>query len=258
MAIQRLYGHDLDQTIQNRKRLLQNRNLLFWYECLYADLFRGIADIDRKRILEIGSGTSPLKMFLPHVITSDILKLDYLDIIFDCHDIRNCEQVPNNSIDIITLTNVLHHLSDPIRFLCEATTKLSHGGFLFIVEPYFSALSYPLYKILHPEATSFNCAHPILDDVQGPLSSSNQAIPYMIFFSRQDWLLRLSAHYDLEKTHVEYFSSLAYMATGGISRIFPCPHALYRRLFTFDKRFAAKFPRLFASFFTAKLISKND
>jgi SAM-dependent methyltransferase len=254
---QTLYQHDLDQTQVNRDRLQRNRNLMFWYQKLYQDLFRMIPDIYEKRVLEIGSGTSPLKIFLPNVITTDVLKLEHLDIVFDCHDIADFSEIPDHSIDVITLTNVLHHLRDPIQFLCNATRKLTKGGQVFIVEPYFSLLSYPLFKFLHHEPVDFDISRPVLDTVEGPLSSSNQAIPYMIFFSRPSWQKELSGYYDLDETRFGFFTSLAYMVTGGISRIFPVPHWLYRPYLTLDQFLARVLPKIFASFFSVRLVAKR-
>jgi SAM-dependent methyltransferase len=191
------------------------------------------------------------------VITSDVLKLEHLDIVFDCHDIADFSAIPNHSIDIITLTNVLHHLRDPIQFLRSAVCKLTKGGEVFIVEPYFSALSYPLFKFLHHEPVNFNISRPVLDAVDGPLSSSNQAIPYMIFFSRSKWLRELSDCYELEETRFGFFTSLAYMMTGGISRIFPVPHWIYRPYLVFDQLLARSLPKLFASFFSVRLVAKR-
>ena len=211
MGSQKLYQHDLDKTLVNRQRLQSNRNLMFWYQELYRDVFHTAPNIAQKRILEIGSGTSPLKMFLPNVITSDVLKLDHLDIVFDCHNIADLSQIPDHSIDVITLTNVLHHLRDPIHFLRSATRKLTKGGEVFIVEPYFSVLSYPLFKFLHHEPMNFGISRPVLDMVDGPLSSSNQAMSYMIFFTRPNWLGELADCYELDETHFGFFTSLAYM-----------------------------------------------
>jgi len=254
---QTLYQHDLDQTQANRERLQKNRNLMFWYQELYRDLFRVIPDISEKRVLEIGSGTSPLRMFLPNVITTDVLRLEHLDIVFDCHDIADFSEIPDHSIDVITLTNVLHHLRDPVQFLRSATRKLAKGGQVFIVEPYFSLLSYPLFKFLHHEPVNFDISRPVLGKVNGPLSSSNQAIPHMIFFSRSDWLRELSDYYELNETRIGFFTSIAYMLTGGISRIFPVPHWIYRPYLVLDRSLATLLPKIFASFFSARLVAKR-
>ena len=254
---QTLYQHDLNKTEANLQLLKKNRNLLFWYSELYRELLEMVPDVSEKKILEIGSGNSPLKEFFPNVITSDILKLSHLDHVFDCHDINNFTGILDHSIDIMILTNVLHHLQDPIKFLCNATQKLKKGGELFILEPYFSLVSYPLFRFLHHESVDFSISRPVLSTIEGPLSSSNQAIPYMIFFSKKIWLNDLAGSYNLAKIHFSFYSSISYMITGGISRVFPVPHHLYQYFFKIDRSLALLFPNLFASFFIVKLVSKR-
>src|SRR4051794_18865275 len=108
---------DRAATLRNRARLSANPNLLFWYRELYRDQFRDLPNPATLSILEIGSGTSPLKQFFSNVITSDVLDLDYLDLVFDCHDIDKLDAIKDSSLDVITLTNVLHHLKSPVAFL---------------------------------------------------------------------------------------------------------------------------------------------
>lgn len=254
---QPLYQKDLEQTRVSRAKLSQNANLMYWYQELYREVLTSDPDISRKRVLEIGSGASPLKNFLDTVMTSDVLQLDYLDVVFDCHQIAQTDAILDRSIDIITLTNVLHHLHDPLQFLRGAVKKLAPGGQVVMVEPYFSWLSYPLYKSLHHEPVNFNIKRPVLEEIQGPLSTSNQAMPYMIFFSRPEWLSELSDCYSLEKTYHGYFSCLSYMLTGGISRTFYVPQALYRWFFKFDCWLARRWPKIFASFFITRLVVKE-
>ncbi|MGE5209130.1 MAG: class I SAM-dependent methyltransferase, partial [Alphaproteobacteria bacterium] len=138
-------------TLRNRARLRANQNLLFWYRELYRDQFKGFANPSALSILEIGSGTSPLKQFLPNAITSDVLDLDYLDIVFDCHEIDKLDAIKDESLDVITLTNVLHHLKNPIAFLNAAANKLKPGGKVVATEPFFSLLSTPIFRYLHHE-----------------------------------------------------------------------------------------------------------
>lgn len=254
---QPLYQKDLDQTRACRERLKSNANLMFWYKELFQELFDAVPDISTKRVLEIGSGASPLKTFLPSVITSDILQLEYLDIVFDCHNIADTDAIQDHSLDVIVLTNVLHHLRNPLQFLQGATKKLAAGGQIWMTEPYFSGLSYPLYKTLHHEPVNFNIQRPVLDEIQGPLSTSNQAMPYMIFFSRPDWRAELADCYDLQKIQYGFYTSLSYMMTGGISRNFPVPSPLYRTYFKLDRWLARCWPKTFASFFSARLLVKE-
>lgn len=246
---------DLDKqlTIENRERLQRNANLLYWYEQLYRQQFGDITDFANKRVLEIGSGTSPIKRFHPHVLTSDVLPLDYLDFVFDCHQIDAVTAIPNASFDVITLTNVLHHLQDPLDFLEKVAVKLKRGGRLIATEPYFSALSTPIWQYLHHEPVDFSIQEPKLETVQGPLTTSNQAMPYLIFKKRREWAERLAGFYD-KPIETRPFSSLSYLVTGGISRKLRVPRLVYRSLFGFDQFLARVAPDLFASFFTIVLV----
>jgi SAM-dependent methyltransferase len=244
---------DHEQTLRNRAGLARNRNLLFWYRELYRDHFKDFSEPEKLSILEIGSGTSPLKRFYPCIVTSDVLNLDYLDLVFDCHEIDKLTAIEDNSLDIVTLTNVLHHLRSPITFLNRAASKLKSGGKVIATEPFFSLLSTPIYKYLHPEAVDFVPREPVMQEVRGPLASSNQALPWLIFFRQRDWLQRLNENYDIAGLSLRGFTALSYMITGGISRKLPIPHFLYRALFPVDLALSRHFPGLCASFFTLTL-----
>jgi SAM-dependent methyltransferase len=253
MVLQSQEAKDRAETLRNRARLAANKNLLFWYRELYRDQFRDIPNPTTLRILEVGSGTSPLKQFLSNIITSDVLDLDYLDLVFDCHEIDKLDTIKDKSIDVITLTNVLHHLKSPIAFLNRAAGKLKSGGKVIATEPFFSLLSTPIFKYLHHEPVDFHISEPELGEVQGPLASANIALPWLIFFRRREWLQRLNENFNVASLSARPFSSLSYMATGGISHRLPIPGFLYRVLFLIDREFSHYFPSLCASFFTITL-----
>ena len=246
-------AEDRAATLRNRARLAANKNLLFWYGELYRDQFRDLPNPQTLSILEVGSGTSPLKQFLSNVITSDVLNLDYLDLVFDCHEIDKLDAIPDKSVDVITLTNVLHHLKSPIGFLNCAASKLKSGGKVIATEPFFSLLSTPMFKYLHHEPVDFSISEPELGEVQGPLASANIALPWLIFFRRSEWLQRLSKSFDIATLSTRPFSALSYMATGGISRRLSVPCFLYRIFFPMDLTLSRCFPRFCASFFTLTL-----
>ena len=253
MMVQSEKTQDRAVTLRNRARLGANQNLLFWYRELYRDQFEGIPDLVTLSVLEVGSGTSPLKQFLPNVVTSDVLDLDYLDLVFDCHEIDKFDAISDESFDVITLTNVLHHLKSPIAFLNRAANKLKPGGKIIATEPFFSRVSTPIFKYLHYEPVDFEISEPELKDVRGPLASANIALPWLIFFCRRDWAENLSENYDVANGSVRFFSSMSYMATGGISHKLPVPAWLYRAFFAMDLLLSRCFPRLCASFFTIVL-----
>ena len=244
---------DRAATLRNRARLGANKNLLFWYRELYRDQFKDVPNPSALSILEIGSGTSPLKQFLSNVVTSDVLNLDYLDLVFDCHEIDKLDAIEDNSLDVITLTNVLHHLKSPIAFLNRAASKLKPGGKVIATEPFFSLLSTVIFKYLHHEPVDFRIPEPDLGDVQGPLSSANIALPWLIFFRRPEWVQRLNDHFDLTRFFTRPFSAVSYMVTGGISHRVPVPSFVYRLLFRADLSLSRRFPSFCAAFFTVTL-----
>lgn len=110
------YVEDRAATLSNRAALDANRNLLFWYRQLYAHPFRNLPPPEGLKILEIGGGVSPRRRFQLNVLTSDVLELNYLDYVFGCHAIDQFALLKDESLDVITLTNVLHHLQSPLDF----------------------------------------------------------------------------------------------------------------------------------------------
>lgn len=247
------YQKDRAETLRNRERLDANANLLYWYRQLYREQFRELPDPENLRILEVGSGVSPLRRFYPNVITSDVLELDYLDHVFDCHEIDQISALSEESLDVITLTNVLHHLKSPLEFLHRAASKLKPGGKIIATEPYLSVFSTAIFKYFHHEPVDFSITQPQLPDVRGPLASANIALPWLIFVKHPHWRESLRAEFDFDDISFSPFSAISYMVTGGISRRLLIPGLIYKAFFLVDLILSKTFPRLFASFFTITL-----
>jgi hypothetical protein len=147
----------------------------------------------------------------------------------------------------------LHHLKSPIAFLNRAASKLKSGGKLIATEPFFSALSTVIFRYLHHETVDFRISKPELGQVQGPLASANIALPWLIFFRKNEWLQSLNDNFDLTNCSARPFGAVSYMVTGGISRKLPIPQLFYRVLFPIDLALSRRLPRLCAAFFTVTL-----
>jgi hypothetical protein len=173
--------------------------------------------------------------------------------VFDCHEIDKLDAIKDSSLDVITLTNVLHHLKSPIAFLNRAASKLKSGGKMIATEPFFSVLSTPIFTYLHHEPVDFRISEPELGNVQSPLASANIALPWLIFFRRHEWLQRLNENFDVNNLSTQPFSAFSYMATGGISHRLPVPYFVYRALFSTDLAISRRFPGFCAAFFTVTL-----
>lgn len=249
---------DRQETLKNRDRVLQNKKLLAWFEGLYRQMFeQKFKSEESLRVLEIGSGTSPLKKFYPQVITSDILPMGHIDLVFDAHKIDELNQVPDESLDVITMTNVLHHLERPIDFLNAAAIKLKPGGQVVLVEPFFSWISSLIFLYLHHEPTDFHVKNPIIERQFNPLGTANICLPHLIFFKHKAWLGMLGARYNLESLQIDHYSFITYALSGGVSRNFPVPTSLFKMILVVDRWLAKTFPRIFAFEFIAYLPKKK-
>jgi len=248
------FDQDRQKTLSHRVKLNHNKKLLYWYERLYHEMFYGIEDLQAKKILDIGSGISPLKRWYAHVLTSDILPIDSLDYVFDANEIDLFAPIADESLDIITLTNVLHHLRWPIAFLVKTAKKLKPRGQVILVEPYFSTLSSFIYKYVHHESVDMKIENPELEAIKGPLTTANIALPYLIFFGANQWKKSLSCVYTIESRHIRYYTGLSYMLTGGLTCNTHIPQWLFVRIFGLDHRLTKLFPRILSSFFVVTLI----
>lgn len=252
---------DLDKevavTLQNKHRLSNNQNLIKWYQLLYEQIFKNNPKITpASRILEIGSGTSPLRLFVPTVITSDVLPIDHLDYTFDIHQIDKLSEIADGSLDVITMTNVLHHLEYPVEALRKASCKLRSGGIVICVEPYFSWVSSLIYLFLHHEPTDFSAKAPIIERKNGPLETANICMPYLIFFKKKKWLDALSDIYQTDHLKFSFFSSLSYALTGGIANKLSIPRWLFNVILPADRLLARTFPKIFSFEFIVTIEKK--
>jgi len=250
------FDKDLKITIDNRSKLFKNKNLLYWYKKSYEVIFNNIENIDNLSILEIGSGTSPIKHFYPNIKTSDILPLDHCDYKFDALKIDDLNELDGKTFDIITFSNVLHHIEKPLDFLLKCEKRLNENGRLIFLEPYLSFFSRFIYKYIHHELTDESIIKPEINCIQGPLSSSNSALPYLIFVKNNQWCSLVKEKFDIKQ--IFYFTSLSYFFTGGISHKFPIPHFIYRGIFIIDSFLTRLFPKLLSSFFILQLEKRNN
>lgn len=127
-------------------------------------------------ILELGSGCGFVKSVIPEAVTSDVIPYPGIDQVIDATKM----DLPDASVRLICMWNVLHHIPDPEAFFREANRCLVPGGRVFIVDQYAGWLSSPIYKHFH---------HEPFDDTtkewrfasSGPLSGANGALAGIFF-----------------------------------------------------------------------------
>jgi len=147
------------------KRIYQD-----WYEMIFQH------SKEEMQILEIGSGAGFLNLFSKNVILTDVLHLKGINLQCDGHSLP----IKSQELDSIVTVNVLHHLSDPEKFFMEASRCLKVDGTICMIEPWATPWSIIFYPNFHhepfdPNSADWGCKE------GGPLSNSNQAIPWIIF-----------------------------------------------------------------------------
>lgn len=205
--------YDLDdprRTMQHAEIIKSKPFLKKLYIDWYKIFANEVQDLPNGKMIEIGSGGGFLKEIIPSVITSDILPLENCDMIF------SAENLPfeNESLSAIFMVNVLHHISRPKLFFDQAQQKLMKGGKIVMIETANSALSSFIYRTFHHEPFDVNAGWEL--NGYGPLSISNQAIPWIIFERDREVFLKLFPKLKIES--IKYHTPLRYILSGGVSR----------------------------------------
>ncbi len=206
-------------TLAHRDIILKKPFLKKLYKKWYAVFIKKAREVNAGKYLEIGSGGGFLKEVFPEVITSDVLELPNIDMIF------SAEEMPfaDGELGAIMMLNVFHHIPRPYLFLSEAQRTLIKGGKIIMTEPANSALGRLIYKKFHHEPFDEKGGREIKPG--NPLSNSNQALPY-IYFERDLEAFRKSFPL-LRIKEVKYHTPFLYVLSGGVSRSPLLPYFAY-------------------------------
>ena len=240
---------DKPETTIRHKDIIQQKPFLYKvYTRWYAGFAEAAAALPEGRLLEIGSGGGFLKEVMPQVYTSDILPLPYCDGCF------SAESIPfeDNSTAGIFMLNVFHHIPDPAAFLKEAERVLVPGGAIIMIEPAHTPFSSFIYKNFHH--APFDTKGDGFVKSGGPLSGSNQALPWIIF--SRDRSLFEQRFPQLEVVSVKLHSPLRYIISGGLSKPALLPSFMYGAV-TFSEKLMSPLNPLFALFQTIKIQKKE-
>ena len=210
---------DPNASLAHRDIILKKPFIKKLYNDWYLIFIIKSKEIKNGKYLEIGSGGGFLKDVFPEVITSDILILPNVDLIFTAEEIPFKE----NELASIVMLNVFHHIPKPHLFLKEAQRTLIKGGKIIMTEPANSSLARFIYKRFHHEPFDEKGQREI--KAGNPLSNSNQALPY-IYFERDLDLFKKDFP-SLKINSINYHSPFSYIISGGVSRSAMLPFFMY-------------------------------
>ena len=176
-----------------------------WYTMIIQELPKS-----SKPILELGTGPGFLKEMEGSLVTSEIQWIPGVDIVLDGQNLP----FPNESLRAIVMTNVIHHIPKVKSFFSETLRCLVDGGKVIVIEPWLTDWSHFIYRNLHhepidPDAPTWEFPS------DGPLSSANEALPWMIFFRDRDKFKDSFPQYKITK--IEPIMPFRYLMSGGFS-----------------------------------------
>ncbi len=202
---------DTVEGVRARARLIRDRALLnLYYRFCYRQLVEGSRDFVPGPRVEIGSGGGFLKEYVPEILETDVMEASAPLIVCS----GAAMPFRTGSIACLFSLNVIHHIPDPDAFFREVVRTTRPGGGIMLVEPANTPLSSFIYRNFHHEGFD-TAAGWTLQEGGGPMSTSNQAIPWILFFrDRAEFERRYP---ELRIRFIRHHSGLLYILSGGLS-----------------------------------------
>ncbi len=200
---------DDPRTTALRREIVRSKPLLEatyreWYALVRADVPTGGG-----AVLELGSGAGFLREVIPDAVASEVFPCPGVHVVLDAQRLA----VRTGALRAIVMFDVLHHLPSCRRFFAEAARCVRPGGVVAAVEPWVTPWSRLVYGRFHhepfrPDAAAWEFP------AEGPLSSANQALPWIVLerdraaFEREFPQWRVAG--------VTPLAGLRYLASGGV------------------------------------------
>jgi len=200
-------------------------------------------------VLEIGSGIGRIKEFWPDVVTSDLIKTDFVDRAVDAYAIEESGQWGT-----LVAVDVLHHLCEPFSFFASASRSLLPGGRLIMIEPAATALGGLLYRLCHHEPCDPRLlAPPFCFEPDAAGGFANMGMGQALFQQSEPWTRTRLGELGLEIARIEYHDWIAYFLTGGYSRPLGLPVGLVKGVSIIENRLPGWLRRVVATRMTVVL-----
>lgn len=225
----------------------KNKNLQYVIKERFEWMNKYIKDQDIG--LEVGAGPGFSKNFIinKNFKISDFSNhshLDYKNI--DAHNTG----FKDNSFDYVIASNMVHHISFPLKFFKEMNRILKKDGKLIIYEPYASIILQLVEMIMRHEG--FDWTKDVWDESTTATEeedawSGNIAIPHLLFDDQDKFNKNLGSYFKIEYDKI--FHELSFINSGGVyAKTFYIP-LNYFFLNLIDKIYyflTKPFPKIFA------------
>lgn len=230
-----------------RQRFFDERptNLLFLLRQRYKWMNEYIGD--KQEIFELGCGAGFSKAFIEteNLKLTDVSNEDWVDLYVDAMDLP----FPDNSVDVLICSHMIHHLAYPVQFFEGASRVLRPGGLILISEINTSLMMRFLLRVMRHEGWSYEVnvfnRNEVANDPSDPWSA-NCAIPEMLFQDKKYFENHLP---QFKVVRNELTECLIFPLSGGVIARSPTillPVSVLRVIDRLDKLLITLFPKVFA------------
>lgn len=213
LALDHAREMDLDDPARTRVHgevIKQKLFLRNFYRQVYKFFVKASEDVPEGPRLELGSGGGFIKEFIPDVVTSDLMPLDEVDAQISATDLP----YEDGTLSVIYMLDVFHHIQNVEQFLDEAMRALKPGGRIVMVETGGSPFAGWIYRNFHHEPFDRTQEQWQLPE-GGPLSTANQALPWLVFVRDRKKFIEKYPGFDLSP--IRHFAPMLYLLSGGVS-----------------------------------------
>lgn len=158
--------------------------------------------------LGCGAGLSREFIDNPNLVLTDVTTYEWVDKYMDALNI----DLPDDSVDVLICSHMIHHISKPMSFLEDVSKKLKKGGRIIIQDIYTGTLMKMVLRVMRHEGWSdiidVYDKNVVCNDPSDPWSA-NCSIPKLLFWSGQE----LSMYKTILHTRNECF---LFLASGGV------------------------------------------
>jgi SAM-dependent methyltransferase len=257
--------------VKNHKKIFRtgdtNYSRNYFYERKNKNLFELLKNrylwmndyiVDNDQGIEVGCGTGISKEFIKN---KNFQLTDYCEN--NWLDVKNVNALdtkfPDSSFDFVISSNMIHHISSPIKFLEEMSRILKPNGKLIIQEINCSYATRIILALMNHEGYDFTIANifdrSIICNDPNDLWSANTAIPNLLFDDQLKFHSNVS-YFNIEFRDDDEFS--CFLNSGGvIAKTFyiPFPIFIIKLMQSFDKIITKIFPKIFAM--QMKIVLRN-
>jgi SAM-dependent methyltransferase len=212
LYISEVQTYDLDsveRTLSHGKIISSKKVLRKIYIDWYNSLKNLAKDNTKGKAIEIGSGSGFIKEVIPNVVTTEILNIETVDTICSVYSLP----FESDSLDVVYMIDVLHHLQNPVKALNEILRVLKSDGMIILSEPDSNWYTNIIFRNFHHEPF-MNYSNWTFRS-SGPLSGANGALPWIVL--KRDFKLLNNLFPNLVILEIIPHTTFRYLLSGGVS-----------------------------------------